>query len=122
MQKLQRINLRIYQEQDPDLFEWLENLPGDRGAKASAIKAKLRTALSDPGQSTQAGTILNTESLLAELLPAMRRVVEKTVRHELDGLRLDATDYLISDGDTAVDDPLADKLDMLGTMLLDDNE
>lgn len=112
------ILLRFHPDFDSDIIAWLNNVPDYRGAKASEIKEKLRSALSDPGQSVQPGAVLDAESLLADLLPAIRKAVELTVRQELEGLQV-AT---LLPGSNPADDRIDAQLDRLGDILLDDDE
>ena len=112
--------LRFHPETDSDISGWLETVPDDHGAKASAIKAKLRAALSGTSTNVASEAILETDALLAELLPAIRQVVERAVRNELDNLRLTTAETLLTDDITSAEDPLNDKLDQLGVELMND--
>lgn len=80
----QRIQLRIYQEIDPDLYHWyaeLEDVP--TSTKGEQVKALLRAGLqaqrgeqaTTAANAPQATAAVDTDALVAALLPEFRAVL-----------------------------------------------
>lgn len=93
--------VRLDEELDRDIIEWLEGLPSrPAGLRGQAVKEALRRGIrGDDAASTSAAVVLDAaavrEAVAAALaegldLTEIRRVVEAAVRSALAGIRADA--------------------------------
>jgi hypothetical protein len=108
-----RINLRLYADSDPDLYQWASQLNASHhGEKTATIKDVLRNGLGkgEHPATTLGLTALNLDSLADTLLAQIRPVVEAAVTSALQRLQLSAAPVTEAVDATTEEDAFADLL------------
>ncbi|MEA3351084.1 MAG: hypothetical protein U9Q82_10720 [Chloroflexota bacterium] len=111
-----KIVLRLYDDRDKDLLQWLDTISDEHGAKSLAVKAALRRGLDHSHKNAQADSPIDVETFLETLLPSLRRLVENAIRSEMAQVHFETLEG--TEVDLSLQDKIGGQLDALGVELM----